>query len=108
MAKRAGLLNKVIEVHKYSVTKDIMGAQVVSYDYAFTTRARVLNLSGNRQEPNSEVFFYYAKDFVVRIYHDIDENDRIKYQGKFYRILSIDIQDDEQQQMIIHTEKIND
>lgn len=104
---RAGGLKKVIEFHKYTVSRDVMGAQVVNYTLDKKARAEVLNISGNREVDNGEVFYEYDKDFVVRFYHNIDENDRIKYDGSFYRIMSV-IPDEDNQMKTIHTQKVNE
>nr|WP_320037822.1 phage head closure protein [uncultured Bacteroides sp.] len=55
----------------------------------FTTRAQVTTNSGNRQNQNNEIIHTYNVTFIVRLYHDIEESDRVIYNGKKYRIISI-------------------
>ena len=71
------------------------------------TRARVIHNNGNRPLQNSEVFYSYNKTFQVRIYVNVDEFDLIKYDNKFYRILSLD-KNKEEQLITINTELVND
>jgi len=55
----------------------------------FTTRAQVTTNSGNRLNQNNEIIHTYNVTFIVRLYHDIEESDRVIYKGKKYRIISI-------------------
>ena len=55
----------------------------------------------NRSVQVNEVFYDQTKVFIVRRYVDIDENCRIKYQDKFYRIISIDSNREQNQKTII-------
>ena len=72
-----------------------------------TTRAKVNHSKGNRELQNEEIFYNYSKTFVVRIYVDIRDADRIKYGDKFYRVTSIE-PDTQSQQKIIVTELVNE
>lgn len=86
---RAGLLREVVEVWRPVTVQNEYGQQETSYIQAYTTRARLLHKSGGRDIENNEVVFNYTKTFEVRHYCVISELDRIKWNGKFYRITDI-------------------
>lgn len=91
---RAGLLKDIIEIHKPQTTVNNVGEQSTTYTKDCEIKARVLHGSGNRSVENDEVVYPYQKNVQVRIYQDINDFDRIKYDGKFYRILSIETNKD--------------
>lgn len=86
----AGKLNEVVKFYKPTITTNEFGEQVQSYELAIETKAEVVHNSGGRTVENGEVFFDYTKTFRVRKYHNIAENYLIEWQGKRYRILSIE------------------
>lgn len=105
---RAGLLNSVISVEKPEVVTDEFGANTLKWvQHIPKTRAKVTYNSGSRANTNNEIIFAYEVVFTVRIYHQIDERMRIRWEGKKYRILSIE-EDRTLQQLTIKTELIND
>lgn len=87
---RAGLLQELIEIWKPTITVNDVGEQTTTYSKNATIKARVLHNSGNRTVENDEVVYPYTKNIQVRIYQDISDFDRIKFDGKFYRIQSIE------------------
>lgn len=86
----AGILNEKIEVYTLQKVKDEFGQEVTTPLLAHTYRAGVSHNSTSRTVINSEIQYPYTKFFICRIYADITENDWIKYDDKFYRILSIE------------------
>lgn len=86
----AGKLNEIIEIHKPYLHKNEYGEVEDSFEKSFSTKAQVIYNSGNRIIDNNELFTDYKVQFVVRIYHKINETDRIKYDGNFYHIESIE------------------
>lgn len=104
---RAALLDSPIGVYKPKSIVNDYGEELLTYDLEYSTRARVLNSSGNRTYENNEIYFDYRKTFHIRIYHKIDETYRIKYNDKFYRILSIELNKQQQNKVII-TELVNE
>lgn len=90
MGIRAGLLNEVIDILSPTSTINEFGEKVQSYTKTYTTRAEVNHESGNRTLENSEIFYTYRKNFTVRSYVPITEFDLISYDGKRYRVLTID------------------
>ena len=87
---RAGLLSEVITIMTPYIEKDEYGSEVEMWDELLTTRANVRWSSGNRSISNDEIVNVYSVDFTIRRYHDIDEVMRVRYEGKLYRILSIE------------------
>lgn len=107
MGIRAGLLTDVIDIYSPSASTNQFGEESTVNVLKSITRARVIHNNGNRTLQNSEVFYSYNKTFQVRIYVNVDEFDLIKFNDKFYRILSLD-KDKEQQLITINTELVND
>lgn len=105
--RRAGLLREVIEIYKVVWEKDEYGNQVESLELRFKTRAKVEHVSGLRNIVNNEIIHDYTKTFLVRGYVEVEDYDKILYNGKYYRVLSIDL-NSEYQQKIINTELVND
>ena len=85
---RAGLLREVITVQGITETKNGFGAITQSWVDKFSIRAQVF-ATGNREVQNSEIFNNYTLTFTVRVFPVITEKDRLIYDGKKYRILSI-------------------
>lgn len=105
---QAGLLNKIIKVQKrvYSEENPFNDQKETYVNYK-TIRARVKYSSGNRSIVNDEIFINYSPEFTIRIYHEIDETMIILYEGKKYRIVSIE-PDTKLQSKTIITDLINE
>ena len=104
----AGKLNKVIDIEELNLVKNKFGEiEVEEWVTKFTTRAQVTYQNGNRIDENNELFFAYQITFTVRRYHKINELNRVVYNGKYYRILSIE-ENDDAQLINLRTELIND
>lgn len=87
----AGNLNEVIEIEELQVVKNEYGEeQTKNYVHKMRTRAEVRYNSGNRILDNNELFFNYDITFTIRYYHNINELDRIIWNGNKYRIMSIE------------------
>lgn len=104
---QAGLLKEVVTIQKPVVNQDGFGANDVNWSDLITTRASVGYNTGNRVNDNNEITFAYQVTFTVRVYHQINERMRIIWQGKKYRILSIEL-DKQKQRQTIRTELINE
>ena len=103
----AGRLNEVIKIYNCTETVNDYGERETTYVYAYTTRAKVEFNSGHRSNENNEVVFSYAKSFNVRYYVPITETAQIEWQGKKYRILTIERRR-EYNDILINTELINE
>ena len=105
---RAGsLARNVITIEEPVTNRDDYGSQQVGWQTVVTTRSEVIYTKGNRQSDSIEVYYDYNPIFKVRYYHNIDNYMRIKYNSKYYRILSIQ-PDIKSQTLTIITELINE
>lgn len=103
----AGRLNQIITVERPTISKDDYGANQTTWNNIITTRADVQFDGGNRITENNEIIHSYTKTFTIRYYHKVDEKDRILWEEKHYRILSIE-KDKDKQTITIRTELINE
>ena len=103
----AGRLNEVIKVYDAQETVNEYGERSVEYVYRYTTRARVEFNTGNRLNENDEIVFNYNKTFNVRAYVPIVETSQIEWQGRRYRILTLESRR-EYNDKVINTELINE
>lgn len=87
---QAGLLNELIEIYKPELTINEYGEQVQTFVKSYETKARVIHSSGSRNIENNEIVNNYSKTLQLRYYVDINETYQIKYQGKMYRVTSIE------------------
>ena len=104
---RAGILTELITVLSPNIIVNEVGEQTTEYLTKLTTRANVNWKTGNRNIENNEIVFDYTKDFKVRYYVDINEFDRILWNNKQYRIISIE-PNKHYQELNIIAEQIND
>lgn len=92
MGLRAGLLNEYITFRKRVITRDAYGEQSSALLNVISTRARVVRMSGNRTMENNEVWHPTSLQFIIRSYHNIDNEMEILYNGNRYNIVFIDVQ----------------
>lgn len=85
----AGLLTEKIDILQPIEVGNAFGEKEVIYTPKYTTRARVIYDSGNREIVNDEIFYLYNVSFQMRIYVPITETSLIQWNGKRYRVLSI-------------------
>lgn len=104
---KAGLLQELIDIYTPTTIKNDYGEETTSYVWKCSTRARLVHDNGNREIENNEVVFNHVKTFNVRIYVDVHNLDRIKWNDEYYRILDIE-PDRKLQQKTIKVELIND
>lgn len=102
-----GRLTKLITIERPSIEQNDFGANGIQWNQHIQTRADVTFESGTRATENNEVIFSYNKIFTIRYYHNIDEKDRIIWNNKKWRILSIE-PDKSKQLITIRTELINE
>lgn len=88
---RAGLLTESIEIYEKTLVKNDYGEESENWVLKYSTKARLVHDGGGRVIINDEVFYTHAKTFQVRSYVPVEDYDRIKWNGKFYRILNIEI-----------------
>lgn len=107
---RAGLLSEVISIYQ-PYNRDTKYGKSTKTDYVpyiSVTKARVLNQRGTRTNENNEILCSYTVTFIIRGYHKIDDYMRIKWKGKFYRILNIIPATTNYNEIQIDTELVNE
>ena len=103
----AGRLKEIIEIWYFDVQTTEYGDTHEEYKFSCNTRAMVDHTGGNLSVENHELWNSYTKNFTVRIHTDVRDTDRIKYNGRWYRIMTIDIDTSRQTKTIV-TELINE
>lgn len=103
----AGTFRYYINIYKPTLTVGDFGQQTEEFEEFHCTKAAVQFFTGARDIQNTEVLYNYPVTFEVRMFTRVDERCRIKFQGRWYRILSI-IDDIHLQKKIINTELINE
>lgn len=104
---RAGLLKEKIDIITPEITTNDYGEQTTEWVLKYSTRAKLVHTSGNRIQPNGEIFYSYVKTLEIRDYVPVDDFDRIVWNNKQYRILDIEPNED-QMKKIIRMELVND
>jgi SPP1 family predicted phage head-tail adaptor len=104
---RAGLLTEQIDIIESVLTVNDFGEETEEWVTKYSTRARLVHNGGNRLLVNNEVTYSNIKTFQVRYYVPVDDFDRIRWEGKVYRILNIE-PNKAQQNKTIKTELVND
>lgn len=105
---RAGLLSDIIEIYRPTSEVNEYGEKIQTYGLLYSTRARVEHNGGSRTNDNNEIFYDYQKAFTVRAYVPICESDQIEFEGKRYRVLSIENRRRDYNDKVIITELINE
>ena len=90
---RAGILKYPIEIWQVTVTTNEFNEQTDTYSKSFETRANITYNSGARSDINNEIVYPQTVTFEVRNYVPVGEYDHIKYNDKFYRILTLQEED---------------
>lgn len=87
---KAGILKETIEIYKpiQRVTK--FGDATTEYEFFYKTKSAVKYNSGSRQIMNDEIVYPSSRQFIIRHYVPVLETMRIKYDNKFYQIISIE------------------
>lgn len=107
MGLRAGLLRHTVTFMTPTITRDAFGEQATEWVDVLSTRARVVYGGGSRRVANNEELNAYNVTFTVRSYHSINDQMRIKFNGRVYAIESLNI-DAIAQQAVIITSVVNE
>lgn len=104
----AGELNELISIERLEIIKNGYGeVEATEWINKINTRADISYKSGARVDDNNELFFSYNVIFGVRYYHQINELDRVVWNGKYYRIMAIQ-PEKKIQRKLLHCELINE
>jgi len=85
----SALLRDPIDIYELTTIKTEYGTIQTSYNLKYHTRAYVRFNSENLTVSEGEVYFPINRTFIVRAYVPVVETDQIEYEGKRYKILSI-------------------
>lgn len=84
----AGEYNRIIQIcRKQTVESEYTDHDV--FQVIKTTKAAVRHLNGGRETQNSEIFYSDQVQFIIRYFHDIQDEDHIIFDDKEYRITNI-------------------
>lgn len=89
----SALLKHPIEIHSLKTTKTQYGTIQTSYVKKYETRAHIIFNSENQVISEGEILYPINRTFVVRSYVPVIETDRIKWDNKWWKILSINKND---------------
>lgn len=104
---QAGLLRDIVRFQESKTQRDSMGGLSDEWVDVFTKRAEVKFASGSRKLVNGEVFNPLAITCKLRYCKDIHEKMIFIYEGRKYKIISIN-RDRLQQCTVIQAELINE
>lgn len=104
---QAGRLVERISFLKLVTVKTETGSEYNTYVLDHSCRAKLTYSGGDRTNENGDIFFTHRVNFEIRQGYDFDELYRIEWNGRQYRILSIE-QDRHNQSTRITTELVND
>ena len=85
----SAILKDPIDIYELTTIKTEYGTIQTSYNLKYHTRAYVRFNSENLTVSEGEVYFPINRTFIVRAYVPVVETDQIEYEGKRYKILSI-------------------
>ena len=85
----AAILKTPIEIYELVTTKTEYGTISTSYQLKYATRAHIQFNSENQVVSEGEIFYPINRTFIVRSYVPVTETDRIKWDNKWWRIISI-------------------
>ena len=103
-----GKLKERVFFEKQIVETDSYGHEKYSYELTFSTRAEIKYNNGNRLIENSEIFYDNSLTFKVQSYCPVEDTMKIKYNNKYYRIISVNDEKNHLKQKIIIAELINE
>ena len=103
----AGQYNEIIKIYKSIETINDYGEREITTQLDYTTRAKVEETSGSRQNENNEIVYDHLKTFYTRSYIQITDTDIIEFDGRKWRVISIDRRK-EYNDIKIATELINE
>lgn len=83
------LLKQPIDIYELTTNKTEYGTIQTEYQLKYHTRAYARFNSENMTVSEGEIFFPVNRTFIVRSYVPVTETDQVEFEGKRYKILSI-------------------
>ena len=88
---RAGLLTETIQVLQPLTDINTVGEQITTYRVKATIKARNVVHRETQTNLNGDISYPNTYTLEVRIYQPINEYDRIRWNGKDYNVISLQI-----------------
>lgn len=85
----SALLKHPIDIYELRTIKSEYGTITQHYERKCSTRAHVIFNSENQVVSEGEIFYPINRTFVIRSYVPVVETDQIVFEGKKYKIISI-------------------
>lgn len=85
----SALLRHIIDIYELVETKTQYGTIKKTYNFKYQTRAHVRFNSENQVISEGEVYYPINRTFIVRAFVPVTETDVIEFEGKRYKIMSI-------------------
>jgi hypothetical protein len=86
----AAILKDVINIYSLTTTRTDFGTIKDSWTLKYTTRANTSFSSESQVVSEGEVYYPINRQFIVRAYVPVTETDYIEWDGKKWKVLSID------------------
>ena len=86
---RAGRLQKIITIQRYTTSKNSIGEVVEDWTDLFTARAEIKPLTGKEIFANNMIRAEMSHKITIRYQDGIKVTDRIVFNGRFFDITSI-------------------
>nr|WP_302830099.1 phage head closure protein [uncultured Bacteroides sp.] len=104
---QAGLLRDIVRFQEAQTQRDELGGLSDEWIDVFSKRAEVKFASGSRKMVNGEIFNPLAITCKIRFCRDVHEKMILMYEGRKYKIISIN-RDRVLQTTVIQAELINE
>lgn len=98
---RAGLLSEEVTLLEQRTELNGFGEHVVRWVAGATLRARVRMTRGVRGVENGELWNSYTMEVTVRVHTPVSENHRVRWRGKDYHVVSVDLDVKRQHQVVV-------
>lgn len=85
----SALLRNPIEILQLNTVSSASGHNKATYEHKYNTKAHITFNSENQIVSEGEVFYPTTRTFIVRAYVPVVETDRIRWDNKDWKIISI-------------------
>ena len=85
----AALLRHPIDIYELVTTKTEYGTIQTSYEFKYHTRSFIRFNSENKVVSEGEILYPVNRTFIVRAYVPVVETDLVEWEGKRWKITSI-------------------
>ena len=104
---RAGLLTEEVTLLSQRRSLNGFGEEAVTWEPGAKLRARVRMTRGVRVVENGELWNGATLEVTVRVHTPVSEEHRVRWRGKDYHVVSVDL-DVKRQHQVVVCELVND